>query len=127
MSRKSSETGRALRKLVVLLHDENRSMREVSFSSVRFIVQRFKVTHTLRNQLRSGRPRILTKENEKLSVQKLLNNPMLSAPKIAKILANAQLIHDREIKRFRREPFEMCLIRMAFAVAKARNEERRCA
>lgn len=86
-----TETQLETRKIIVNLHEDGKSLREISkivkraVSTVKKIIDKFKKFNTLDNFKRSGRPKKLNKETVKDIVKEVKNNPRSSAVKIAEI------------------------------------------
>ena len=77
MCRKESETSITDRKLIIKWHNESKNYGEIakllgkSKSTVYYIKNQLKTTGILRNKVRSGRPKTLTKREENKIVREI--------------------------------------------------------
>ncbi|CAK9816272.1 hypothetical protein ANTPLA_LOCUS8944 [Anthophora plagiata] len=89
MGRKRNETTLEERKIVIRLHEEGKSYRNISEilkrsrSTVHSIINKYKKEGTLRNKERTGRPRKLTTREERKIVRIIKQKPDTSASEIA--------------------------------------------
>lgn len=85
----SKETTPEVRKIIIDLHKNNKSEREIAKivgigrSTVNLTIKRFSVTGTTANKLRSGRPSKVTDRLRTSIVRQIKVNPTISATKIA--------------------------------------------
>lgn len=83
------ETSREIRELVVKLYKKNKSLREIgvivgrAHSTVQSIINRFNTTENIQNKPRTGRPKKLTRRDERSVLMIIHNQPRTSAPNIA--------------------------------------------
>lgn len=89
MGRKGRETTVQERRIIIKLHNETKSLSEISRtlgrprSTIQSIIDRFGVEKTLRNQPRSGRPQALSARDKAFIVRTVKKDPKTSAPRIA--------------------------------------------
>lgn len=94
MGRKGKETSTELRKLIIKLHNETKTLGEISKLvggaklTVQSIIDRFGEKNTVQNMPRSGRPRLLTTRTGRHMVRLIQKTPKLSAPKVVEELRN---------------------------------------
>lgn len=111
MPGKIRETTVEERQLIIKLHNEEKSLREIGrilskpFSTIRYIIRKIKNTEQLNNSLRSGRPRKLTTRDENFIIREIKKNPFKSAPKLAATLYNVteKHVHPDTIKNVLRK------------------------
>lgn len=88
MARKMKETTLEERTIIIKLHTEGQSYRNMgkivgrSFVTIQKIVQKFKKTNSLENKSRSGRPSKLSVQNKRYLVREVEKKPDISAPKL---------------------------------------------
>jgi len=88
MDQKRRETTMEERKIILRLHNQCKSLREIAElvgkprSTIQGIVDRFCKNKSLKNLPRSGRPPALSQNDERFIVRQIKKNPKMSAPKI---------------------------------------------
>lgn len=96
MSSKSEELSTFLRARIVTLHDEGKTLREIGkivkrpFSTVRYIINKYKITGSVENLPRSGRPKILNDREERAILKEVQKDPKISAQTLASNIAEAK-------------------------------------
>ncbi|CAK9832042.1 Transposable element Tc1 transposase [Anthophora retusa] len=92
MSGKKSETTKSEREIIVKLHAEGKSYKEIgaivgrSKSTVCYIIKKINMDGNSANKVRSGRPKKLTPREEKAVLREVKKNPFISAPKLAAVV-----------------------------------------
>ncbi|CAK9818393.1 Transposable element Tc1 transposase [Anthophora quadrimaculata] len=124
MSTKKSELSLCVRNEIISLHKRGESYRKIgnslnlSFSTVRNVIKKFKDTGSVENKTRSGRPQALTIRQRRDIVKEAIKNPFVSAKSLAVDIAtysgkevSAQtvrnVLHSAEIygRAARKKPF----------------------
>lgn len=88
MGRKGSETTEEKRKIIIRLHNQCKSLAQISTivdrarSTIQSIIDRFCTQKTVKNAPRSGQPHVLSKTDERFIVRLIKKNPKISAPTI---------------------------------------------
>lgn len=94
MGRKRAETTIAERKIIVNLHNQCKSLAEISRivsrprSTIQSIIDRYGLRKTLKNNARSGRPRKFNDHTGRVIIRMVKQNPKISAIKIVEHLKN---------------------------------------
>lgn len=94
MSRKGRETTEQERKQIISLHNQCKSLSQISSivgrprSTIQSIIDRFGLRKTVKNAHRSGRPRILSDTDERFIVRTIKKDPTTSASTIATAMHN---------------------------------------
>ncbi|CAK9827588.1 Transposable element Tcb1 transposase [Anthophora retusa] len=94
MGRKRCETTEEERKIIIRLHNQCKSLSEISSivnrarSTVQSIIDRFGERKTVSNKRRSGRPRKINEYDRRLIIRKVKQNPRITAKQIATELKN---------------------------------------
>lgn len=89
MGNKGSETTEEERKIIIRLHNQCKSLAQISTivgrarSTIQSIIDRFCTRRTVKNAPRSGRPHVLSKTDERFIVRLIKKDPKISAPTIA--------------------------------------------
>lgn len=89
MSPKKEEVSLCDRVKIVTLSNEGKSLRDIGkivkkpFSTVRYIIKKFKNSKCFENLPRSGRPKILNNREERVILKEVQNNPKISAQTLA--------------------------------------------
>ena len=102
MDKKRREIDLDARKIIIKLHKEGKSFREIgkiverTHSSVQRVVQNFNSSGSLSSKPRSGRPRILTVREERSVLKMVKENPRISA---AKIVGNVKNMFGKDIHK----------------------------
>lgn len=107
MGRKGKETTAEERKIVLRLHQENKSYAEIakvinrSRYTIRNIIKRFQGGNSLRNRHRTGRPRKITEREERKIVRTVKKKPKITASEISAMLrADDNLnVHSETVRR----------------------------
>jgi len=93
MGRKGKETTEEERKIVMRLHNQCKSLREIADvigrprSTIQSIIDRHCLTNTVKNMPRSGRPGKVKGRRERLLVRIVTRTPRISAVKMAEEMA----------------------------------------
>jgi len=88
MGRKGSKTTEEERKIIIRLHNQCKSLAQISKivgrarSTIQFIIDRFCSQKTVKNAPRSSRPHILPKIDERFIVRLIKKDPKILAPTI---------------------------------------------
>ena len=78
MCRSRKEVTNSIRKLIIVHHSSGKSIRNIAtlvnltHSAVLYVIKRFKEENRIENKVRKGRPRKLTKRNERFIIGKLM-------------------------------------------------------
>lgn len=100
-----------MRELIIKLHQKKKSLAEIAKvidrprGTVQSVIKKFKITGSIATAPRNGRPRILSKREERTVTQAVKNNPRISAPKIAAQveLDTGKKVHPENIRRILRK------------------------
>ncbi|XP_026826240.1 uncharacterized protein LOC113562122 [Ooceraea biroi] len=94
MGRKNKETNEEERKIIIKLHNQCKSLREIAQlidrprSTVQSIIDRFCIRKTAKNKPRTGRPQAFTETDKRFILRQVKLDPKTSASKIAGELKN---------------------------------------
>jgi len=89
MGRSRKEITNSIRKLIILLPNNGKSIRNIAelvnsfHSTVQYVIKRFKTENRIKNKVRTGRSRKLTKRDERFIIRKFVKNPRSSAVKVS--------------------------------------------
>lgn len=92
MGRKGKEITEAEKKIIIRLHKEKKSLREIgrtvarSFATIQYIIKKFKNDGSTANARRRGRPKRLTERERHAIRREVQKNPKISAPKLVGII-----------------------------------------
>ena len=111
MALRGKELSQDLRDLIIKLHKEKNSQREIakivgkSRSTIQKIITKFQITGNTKNKIRTGRPSIFTEKESRMIVRKVKNNPKISAPILKTDIENAvgKTCHPETIRRLLRK------------------------
>ena len=89
MGRKSCNTSKELRELIIKLSERGLSYRKIGqetgtpFSTVQTIIRRYKNEHRVEDKPKSGRPKLFTDRDERLILRRVRDNPQISAVEVS--------------------------------------------
>lgn len=95
MGRKRAETTIEERKMITNLHNQCKSLAEISRivsrprSTIQGIIDRYGIRKRLQNNSRSGRPRKINQYTGRVIIKMIKQNPEISAIKITEYLKNS--------------------------------------
>ncbi|KAJ4447896.1 hypothetical protein ANN_09905 [Periplaneta americana] len=82
------ETREETRKVIIKLHNQSKSLREISElvgrprPTIQSIYDRFSASETVENKPRTGRPKVLTEQNERVIIREIKKDPKIIAVKV---------------------------------------------
>lgn len=132
MGRKGKESSEEERNLIIRLHNQCKSLNEISQqigrprSTVQSIINRFCVTKSVKNKPRSGRPEILSKQDKHYILREIKKNPKISAPKLsADLQQRGSTVSASTVRNIcRKEGYHGRVPRKKFWVGKANRKKR---
>lgn len=89
MSRKTKELSDAEKEVIVVLHKQGKSLRQIAkevkkpFRTVHYVIGKYKQYNSVENKARSGRPKILSNRDERQILSEVAKNPRISARTLA--------------------------------------------
>ena len=78
-----------IRKLIIFQHSSGKSIQNIAklinltYSRMQYVIKRFKEENRIKNKVRKGRLRKLTKRGERFIVRKFVKSPRLNAVKVS--------------------------------------------
>lgn len=132
MGSKGSETTEEERKIIIRLHNQCKSLAQISTivgrarSTIQSIIDRFCTRRTVKNAPRSGRPHVLSKTDERFIVRLIKKDPKISAPTIAATMEERGVHVSISTLRniLRKNGYHGRVIRKKFFVNKTNREKR---
>ena len=107
MVRSGKEIKKSTQKLIILHHGSGKSIRNItklvnlSHSTVQYVIKHFNEENWIEKKVRKGRPRKLTKRDERLIIRKVVKNSRLRAVKVSEEL-NEQFSTSISLETIRR-------------------------
>ncbi|KAJ4427163.1 hypothetical protein ANN_24779 [Periplaneta americana] len=89
MGSNRKETYEETRKVIIKLHNQCKTLREISEivgrprSTIQSITDRFCLSKTVKNKPSPGRPKVLTEHDERVIIREIKKDPKITAIKIA--------------------------------------------
>lgn len=130
---KGTELSMDMRKLIIKLRNEGKTMREIgtiigkSHTTIQRVINNFRERGHVRTKPRSGRPKALSVREERVVIQQVKKDPTLSAPKIKAIISETlnKDISSRTVQNvLTRAGYRGCVARKKPFISKVNRQKR---